>query len=80
MSAVAVLAGRVLERPVVDRTGLTGRWNLRLTYADPLGVDADPNLPSFSAALQEQLGVKVESGVGLLDVLVVDSVQPPTEN
>jgi uncharacterized protein (TIGR03435 family) len=42
--------------------------------------DTDPNLPSYSTALQEQLGLKLESTRGPVDVLVIDSVQQPSEN
>lgn len=84
MSAVADVAARILELPVIDKTGLTGLWNHLLTYADPRplppGVNADPNLTPFPTALVEQLSLRVETGVGLVDVLVVDSVQQPTEN
>jgi uncharacterized protein (TIGR03435 family) len=82
ISSVADGAAGILELPVVDRTGLTGRWNVLLAYADsqPSPRDPDPNLVSFRTALQEQLGLKVEDGVGPLDVLVIDWVTQPTEN
>jgi uncharacterized protein (TIGR03435 family) len=50
----------------------------------PLPVDAgsatEPGLPSFTEALEEYLGLKLESAQGPVDVLVIDSVQQPTEN
>src|SRR5689334_19364490 len=58
-------------RPVVDRTGLTGNWQFIMTFAQerPIGAPAppneqalpDPNAPSFFTAIQEQLGLKLES-------------------
>lgn len=72
-------------RAVVDRTGLTGNWDFQLAYAAepprgalPPGVDlppVDPNAPDLFTALQEQLGLKLESTKGPVEVLVVDSVQ-----
>jgi uncharacterized protein (TIGR03435 family) len=43
-------------------------------------IKGDPNLPALSTALDEQLGLKLESRRGPLDVLVIDSVQEPREN
>jgi uncharacterized protein (TIGR03435 family) len=75
-------------RIVVDRTGLAGAFDLDLTWRfetdDPalraLLPPPDPNAPSLFAALQEQLGLKLEATKGLVDVLVVDRVERPTED
>ena len=48
--------------------------------ADSQRAAVDPNLASLPAALQEPLGLKLNSMVGPVNVLVVDSVQQPTEN
>ncbi len=79
--------------PVLDKTGLTGMFDMSLYYSpdgarpfsgpllpSPDRPPADPNLPSFAAALQEQFGLKLERQQGTVDVLVIDSVQQPTEN
>jgi uncharacterized protein (TIGR03435 family) len=63
-------------RPVVDRTGLTGRFDFTLTWA-PEGT-TDTDAPSIFTAIQEQLGLKLQPAHGPVDVLVVDSAQRPT--
>lgn len=81
MTGMARSVARQLSVPVTDRTNLTGFFSFQMFYA-PEGT-ADPaelNAPAFSTALQEQLGLKLESTRGPVDVLVIDSIQPPTEN
>ena len=74
-------------RLVVDKTGLSGRFAFNLTWAPdqiptvapPPGIPpVDPNGPSLVTALQEQLGLKLESAKGPVEVLVIDSVERPT--
>jgi bla regulator protein blaR1 len=77
-----------LNRTVIDRTGLTGMFDFHLAFtpdeATP-GIQAsgdasDPPGPSIFAALQEQLGLKLESGKGPMELLVIDHVERPSEN
>jgi uncharacterized protein (TIGR03435 family) len=78
---LAVLA-RQLGRPIVDRSGLSGRWDFVLTYtpenriAD--GAAPDATAPDLFTALQEQLGLKLEPTEGPVNVLVVDHIERPT--
>jgi uncharacterized protein (TIGR03435 family) len=74
-------------RLVIDKTGLSGRFAFNLTWtpdqiptvAPPPGIPpVDPNGPSLVTALQEQLGLKLESAKGPVEVLVIDSVERPT--
>ena len=79
-------------RPVIDKTGLTGLYDLTLKFAyegrmpgvmGPLGSQGppppvDPDAPSLSAALQEQLGLKLESARGPVEVVVIDKFEKPT--
>ena len=59
----------------------TMRSQFRPFPAAGLGIaDADTSLPALSTALDEQLGLKLETRKGPLDVLVIDSVQQPTED
>jgi uncharacterized protein (TIGR03435 family) len=85
-----VLSGNV-SRLVVDRTGLTGSYNIELTFdpssaakappGAPLGPPVrDDSMPSIFTALQEQLGLKLESTRGSVDVLVVDQAERPRPN
>ncbi|HUK32638.1 MAG TPA: TIGR03435 family protein [Vicinamibacterales bacterium] len=78
-------------RLVFDRTGLTGTWDLMLRFAaeqrggqpPPPGVNlppVDPDAPSLFTALQEQLGLKLESTKSPVDVTVIDRVEHPTDD
>ena len=80
------LAIRV-ERPVVDKTGLAGRFEFNLAFtpdrmpdgAPPPGVPPiDPNGPGIFTAIQEQLGLKLVPAKAQTDVIVIDSVEHPT--
>jgi uncharacterized protein (TIGR03435 family) len=70
-----LLSSRVIERPVVDSTGLGGRFAFRLEWA------AEPDDPSIYIALQEQLGLKLDSRRLLIEVITVAHAERnPTEN
>lgn len=76
----------LVQRVVVDRTGLVGSWDFDLTF-EPVpvrrpGVPAelpvpDPDRPSIFTALREQLGLTLEATRGPVDVLVIDHVEHP---
>jgi uncharacterized protein (TIGR03435 family) len=76
-----------VQRVVVDKTGLTGPWNLEVVFTpeQPAALNGgvvppNPDGPSLFTAVQEQLGLKLEASRGLVDVLVVDRIEPPTED
>jgi uncharacterized protein (TIGR03435 family) len=70
----------VVERSVVDRTGLGGAYDFRLRWAPDLsGVEGD-TMPSIFTAVQEQLGLKLQSSRGAVKTLMVDHVERPSEN
>jgi len=76
-----------VDRPVVDKTGLSGTYSFTLDWTLPDragGADSpkgDDQWPSIFGALQEQLGLKLEPGRARREVLVVDSAEKvPTEN
>ena len=69
-----------VNRVVVDRTGLDGRYDIVLKWSAEQQQQQTPkdDLPSLFTALQEQLGLKLESSKAMVDVLVIDSVERPT--
>jgi uncharacterized protein (TIGR03435 family) len=73
-----------LGRPVVDRTGIAGRYHLTLKWTPDDATSASPANsnapPSIFTALQEQLGLKLQSQKGPVQVLVVDHVEMPSAN
>ena len=69
---------RSVLRPVVDRTGLTGSYTWTLEWAPDDSPDANGDVPSLMTALVEQLGLKLESARGAVEVIVIDHVQHPT--
>lgn len=78
------LTGQV-RRAVIDRTGLTGTWDIDLTFSPDGGVAAPTTTPqdsgpSLFTALQEQLGLRLEPSTGPVQVLVIDRIERPTEN
>ena len=94
MEQFATMISGTAQRVVIDKTGLTGYYDIALTYtptgdqlpqgAPPPGAPApppiDPDGPSFFTAIQEQLGLKLDSQRGPVEVVVIDSIQQPTEN
>jgi uncharacterized protein (TIGR03435 family) len=86
MQALSVFLSREMRRPVVDASGIPGVFNFNLEWTaqeEPLAKPADGNDatgPSIFTALQEQLGLKLESGKGPVEIIVVDHAEKPTEN
>ena len=86
-SLVSTLSS-ALQSPVDDKTALTGRWDSEISFlnerrrrTDPAVAASDPNeAPALLTAVQEQLGLKLESRRGPVDVLVVESAVLPSEN
>src|SRR5579863_198631 len=83
--------GAGLDRPVIDRTGITGMFDIRLEFVrdqttagfiplEPLPPSGNADGTSIFVAIQEQLGLKLESSKGPGQFLVVESVEKPSEN
>jgi uncharacterized protein (TIGR03435 family) len=88
VTTMAQLADRIrqnagLDRPVLDKTGLTGTYSLRLKYMPrerQNGPDSELVGIRIFTAVQEQLGLKLESQVVPVEMLIVDHVEKPTAN
>jgi uncharacterized protein (TIGR03435 family) len=94
MSGLCAQLGLRMDREVIDKTGLTGRFDIHLevtpadlhpqfvaghTVTENRSDDQDGG-PSISSALQQQLGLRLESGKGTVKAIVVDHIERPTEN
>jgi uncharacterized protein (TIGR03435 family) len=96
MTQLIDVLSRFTGKIVLDKTNLTGKYDITLDYTPeagqfqappgppPPGMPAlppiDPNGPSLTTALQEQLGLKLESQKGPVDIMVIDHVERPSEN
>jgi len=83
MNKLAALLSRMTRMPVIDKTGLTGFYQFDLKYANEVSPlpEENPAGPSIFTAVQEQLGLKLESKKGPVEVLVVDHAEKvPLEN
>src|SRR5262249_20360970 len=80
MIYVALMLGVITHRPVVDRTGLTGEFTFDLEFAPPDAPLGESSAPSVFTAVQEQLGLKLESAKVPAEVLIIDLAEKPSEN
>jgi uncharacterized protein (TIGR03435 family) len=95
LSMLAGLLDLILDRPVIDRTGITNFFEIDLKFspddssaarpsaadpAAPIAVTASDAPPNIFQAIQEQLGLKLVPAKGPMDVLVIDHIERPTEN
>ena len=89
LSTLTQMLSQFTQRVVIERTGLEGNFDIDMTFtpermppgAPPPGappLTIDPNGPSLFTALQEQLGLKLESERAPVEVLVIDHVERPT--
>jgi uncharacterized protein (TIGR03435 family) len=91
VSELAFVLGNIVGRPMVDKTALTGTFDIHLEFArdqalqgtpaiDVAPPTPDPTGVTVFTAVREQLGLKLESAKGPVEVLVIDSVSKPSEN
>jgi uncharacterized protein (TIGR03435 family) len=93
VALLSLAAGALGSRQVIDQTGLAGGYDIALTYtpealsaaalaqrqggAPAMAAGVDPNGPNLFQALQDQLGLKLESRKLPLDIMVIDHIEPP---
>jgi uncharacterized protein (TIGR03435 family) len=90
---LAQTLSQIVGQPVLDQTGLTGKYDFELRWTpdqsspnNALGetltrqTPVDPDQPNIFTALQEQIGLKLESGKGPVAVIVVDHIETPSAN
>ena len=77
MAQLAQYLGGIAGRPVADRTGLAGNFDLQLSFAPDL---QDSNRPSLQAALREQLGLRLEPSRGPVEIVIIDRANLPGPN
>jgi uncharacterized protein (TIGR03435 family) len=69
-----------VDRPVIDKTGLSGGYDYKLEWGDYGAANADADVVSIFTAIQDQLGLKLEPAKAPVEVLVVDFAAKPSEN
>lgn len=86
MKSLADDRSEILGRPVSDDTGLTGAYDIKLNCTPDLAAtnmpqqDVEPSAPSLFTAINEQLGLRLESKKGTVPVYVVDKLEQPSGN
>src|ERR1700683_729104 len=92
LAMFAELLGTLAARPVVDKTGLPTTYAFKLDWTPDVGergppgpvrpdvAPPDSNGPSLFTALQEQLGLRLQSAKGPVESLVIEEAEKPTEN
>ena len=79
--SLATTLANICGRPVFDKTGLTGKYDYKLEYApEDAQPDPDSTAPSIYTAVQEQLGLKLESAKGPVEIFVIDHAEKPSGN
>jgi uncharacterized protein (TIGR03435 family) len=71
-----------VDRPVVDKTGLTGTYDIKMEATPEYRINRSPELGDISVftAVQEQLGLKLEKQTAMTEILVVDHMEKPSAN
>jgi uncharacterized protein (TIGR03435 family) len=75
-----VMQADVLDRPVLDRTGLSGRFDFRLEWASAPSSEKADAPPDLFVAIQQQLGLQLKSVKAPVDVLVIEGAEKPSSS
>ena len=87
-----LMQSAVLDRPVLDQTGIVGRWDFTLKWTPddsqfsgfgariPPPADGATAPPNLYTAIQEQVGLKLEATKAQADVMVIDQIEKPSDN
>jgi len=86
--ATSMGEGEGVDRPVLDKTGLTGMFDFAVEFTPQLNASSPPGAnshrdltgPTFLDALREQLGLRLEPQTGPIDFLMISSVEEPSTN
>ena len=86
--ASSIGVGEGVDRPVLDRTGLTGMYDFAIEFTPQLNASSPPGAnsrrdltgPTLLEAIRDQLGLKLEPQTGPIDFLVITDVEEPTTN
>ena len=83
----SVMQRSIFDRPVVDKTGLAGRYDFDLEWTpDETQFDGqrqetlESTKPGLFAAIQKQLGLRLEAAKGIVQALAIDRIERPSEN
>jgi len=80
MKAVAAMITSQIETPIVDHSGLSGFYDFTLQFGRPWSANNPDSWPDVFTAVQEQLGLKLESTKAVIPVIVIDHIEMPTAN
>jgi uncharacterized protein (TIGR03435 family) len=80
---LTAIENSLLDRPVLDKTGLTGTYDIKMTYTPNIKANretVDLSDISIFTAVEQQLGLKLEAQKAMVEILVVDHVEEPSRN
>jgi uncharacterized protein (TIGR03435 family) len=79
MDKITAQVSHLLKAPAVDRTALTGAYDVHFHFDPRVNPDIEPG-PSLAQALQEELGLTLQKGTAPVEVIVIDHMEKPSEN
>jgi uncharacterized protein (TIGR03435 family) len=80
IQSLTVSLSNIAGRLIVNKTGLTGKYDIDLAWSRETGPESGDTAPSLFTALQEQLGLKLESTKAPVETIVIEHIEKPSEN